>query len=172
MQAESGESDGLATALIRLCFVVQRSFGDASRRHGLTPQHAQLLGVLARGPVGMAELGEALNLEKSSLTGLIERPETRALVARVRDDSDRRACRVALSGFGAELVVRFRDDVSRELNALAADLPESTRHELTAATWESSVAKMFRQSSGARVCRVPSPHRVTICGRSPNSDLD
>src|SRR6478752_4866317 len=72
-------SAGLATALIRLCFVVQRSFGDVSRRHGLTPQHAQLLGVLARGPVGMAELGEALNLEKSSLTGLIDRAEARAL---------------------------------------------------------------------------------------------
>jgi DNA-binding MarR family transcriptional regulator len=69
MQAESGESAALATALIRLCFVVQRSFGDASRRHGLTPQHAQLLGVLARGAVGMAELGEALNLEKSASQG-------------------------------------------------------------------------------------------------------
>jgi DNA-binding MarR family transcriptional regulator len=136
MQAESGESAGLATALIRLCFVVQRSFGDVSRRHGLTPQHAQLLGVLARGPVGMAELGEALNLEKSSLTGLIDRAEARALVARVRDDGDRRTCRVALTESGAELVVHFRDDVSRELNALAADLPESTRHELTGAIWE------------------------------------
>lgn len=136
MQAEGGESAGLATALIRLCFVVQRSFGDASRRHGLTPQHAQLLGVLARGPVGMAELGEALNLEKSSLTGLIDRAEARALVARVRDDGDRRTCRVALTESGAELVVHFRDDVSRELNALAADLPESTRHELTGAIWE------------------------------------
>jgi DNA-binding MarR family transcriptional regulator len=136
MQAESGESAGLATALIRLCFVVQRSFADASRRHGLTPQHAQLLGVLARGSVGMAELGEALNLEKSSLTGLIDRAETRALVARVRDDGDRRVCRIELTGSGAELVVRFRDDVSRELNALAADLPESTRNELTAAIWE------------------------------------
>ena len=136
MQAESGESAGLATALIRLCFVVQRSFGDASRRQGLTPQHAQLLGVLARGPVGMAELGEALNLEKSSLTGLIDRAEARALVARVRDDSDRRTCRVALTESGAELVVRFRDDVSRELNALAADLPEGTRDDLTAGIWE------------------------------------
>ena len=81
----------------------------------------------------MAELGEALHLEKSSLTGLIDRAEARALVARVRDDSDRRTCRVALTESGAELVVRFRDDVSRELNALAADLPERTRGELTAA---------------------------------------
>jgi DNA-binding MarR family transcriptional regulator len=84
----------------------------------------------------MAELGDALNLEKSSLTGLIDRAEARALVARVRDDSDRRACRVELTGSGAELVVRFRDDVSRDLNALAADLPESTRQKLTTTIWE------------------------------------
>ena len=84
----------------------------------------------------MAELGEALNVEKSSLTGLIDRAEARALVARVRDDGDRRVCRIELTGSGAELVVRFRDDVSRELNALAADLPESARDELTAAIWE------------------------------------
>jgi DNA-binding MarR family transcriptional regulator len=165
MQADSAESAGLATALIRLCFVVQRSFADASRRHGLTPQHAQLLGVLARGPVGMAELGEALNVEKSSLTGLIDRAEARALVARLRDGSDRRACRVELTGSGAELTVRFRDDVSRELNALAADLPENARDELTAAIWKiiggQDVSAIFGCANlrsaepGSRHVRVP-----------------
>ena len=33
----------------------------------------------------MAELGEALRLEKSSLSGLIDRAEARELVTRVRD---------------------------------------------------------------------------------------
>ena len=104
--------------------------------------------------------------------GLIDRAEARALVARVRDDSDRRTCRVALTGSGAELVVRFRDDVSRELNALAADLPESTRDELTAAIWEiissQDVSAIFgvRESADCRVC-IGSK----IGGRSPNSDL-
>jgi DNA-binding MarR family transcriptional regulator len=77
-----------------------------------------------------------LNLEKSSLSGLIDRAEDRALVARVRDETDRRTCHVSLTGSGTELAVRFRDDVSRELNALAADLPESTRQRLIAAIWE------------------------------------
>jgi DNA-binding MarR family transcriptional regulator len=136
MRGEASDSADLATALIRLCFVVQRIFGGVSRRYGLTPQHAQLLGVLAHGPVGMAELGEVLNLEKSSLSGLIDRAEDRALVVRVRDETDRRTCHVSLTGSGTELAVRFRDDVSRELNALAADLPESTRQRLIAAIWE------------------------------------
>jgi DNA-binding MarR family transcriptional regulator len=119
-----------------MCFVVQRIFGDVSRRYGLTPQHAQLLGVLARGPVGMAELGEALNLEKSSLSGLIDRAEARALVVRIRDLNDRRTCRVSLTRSGTDLAVRFRDDVSDELNALAADLSEAMRQRLTATILE------------------------------------
>jgi DNA-binding MarR family transcriptional regulator len=136
MEEEGSESTDLATALIRLCFVVQRIFADVSRHYGLTPQHAQLLGVLARGPVGMAELGEALNLEKSSLSGLIDRAEARALVDRVRDPNDRRTCRVSLTRSGTELAVRFRDDVSDQLNALAADLPKAMRQRLTAAIME------------------------------------
>ena len=133
MKGEASDSADLATALIRLCFVVQRIFGDASRRYGLTPQHAQLLGVLTRGPVGMAELGEVLNLEKSSLSGLIDRAEARSLVARVRADADRRTCHVSLTKPGTELAARFRNDVSSELNALAADLPDSMRERLIAA---------------------------------------
>jgi DNA-binding MarR family transcriptional regulator len=136
MREEGSESADLATALIRLCFVVQRIFGDISRRYGLTPQHAQLLGVLGRGPLGMAELGEVLNLEKSSLSGLIDRAEARALVDRVRDENDRRTCRVSLTGSGTELAAHFRDDVSDELNALAADLPEPRKQRLIAAIWE------------------------------------
>ena len=116
MRAESGESADLATALIRLCFVVQRVFNEASRRYGLTPQHAQLLGVLAGGPVGMAELGEALRLEKSSLSGLIDRAEA--------------------PESGSDLAARCRDYVSSELNALAVDLPYRTTRQLTAAMWE------------------------------------
>jgi DNA-binding MarR family transcriptional regulator len=136
MRAESGESADLATALIRLCFVVQRVFNEASRRYGLTPQHAQLLGVLAGGPVGMAELGEALRLEKSSLSGLIDRAEARELVTRARDTNDRRTCQVSLTESGSDLAARFRDYVSSELNALAVDLPYRTTRQLTAAMWE------------------------------------
>jgi DNA-binding MarR family transcriptional regulator len=151
MRGEASETADLATALIRLCFVVQRIFADVSRRYGLTPQHAQLLGVLASGPVGMAELGEVLNLEKSSLSGLIDRAEARSLVARVRDDTDRRTCHVSLTGSGTELAARFREDVSSELNTLALDLPEATKQRLIAAIWkilrEQEVSAIFNCAS-------------------------
>jgi DNA-binding MarR family transcriptional regulator len=158
MRAESSESADLATALIRLCFVVQRVFNEASRRYGLTSQHAQLLGVLAGGPVGMAELGEALRLEKSSLSGLIDRAEARELVTRARDTNDRRTCQVSLTESGGDLAARFRDYVSSELNALAVDLPHRTTRQLTVAMWEIISAHDVSAIFG---CAAPAPPEAT-----------
>jgi DNA-binding MarR family transcriptional regulator len=119
----------LAAGLVRLSFLVQREYGEVSRANGLTPQQGQLLCVLLGGPVGMAELGCSLHLEKSSMTGLIDRAERRGLVIRVRDCRDRRAYQVALTDQGAELAARFHDHVCRAMESLAGELaPTDQRH--------------------------------------------
>jgi DNA-binding MarR family transcriptional regulator len=121
--------DQLATVLLRLSFLVQHGYLEVSRAHGLTPQQAQLLCMLLGGPVGMAELGGWLHLEKSSMTGLVDRAERRGLVARVPDPRDRRACQVALTEQGTDLASCFHDHVSRSLAALADGLcPGDRRH--------------------------------------------
>jgi DNA-binding MarR family transcriptional regulator len=122
-----------AAVLLRLTFLVQHGYGEVSREHGLTPQQAQLLCMLLGGPVGMAELGGWLHLEKSSLTGLVDRAERRGLVARVRDARDRRACQVALTARGTELAARFHDHVSRSVAALADGLCAADRRLLASA---------------------------------------
>lgn len=123
----------LATGLVRLSFLVQREYGEVSRAHGLTPQQAQLLCVLLRGPVGMAELGGSLHLEKSSMTGLVDRAERRGIVTRVRDSRDRRVCQVALTEQGVELATRFYRHICRTMESLADDLPCGDRRRLAAA---------------------------------------
>ncbi|HEY7484850.1 MAG TPA: MarR family transcriptional regulator [Streptosporangiaceae bacterium] len=131
-----GERTGqqqLAAGLVRLGFLVQREYGEVSRQHDLTPQQAQLVCVLLGGPIGMAELGGALHLEKSSLTGLVDRAERRGLVSRVRDARDRRAYRVALTQQGVELAACFHEHVSRRMAALAVDLCATDQAGLTAA---------------------------------------
>jgi len=76
----------------------------------------------------LADLGQQLRLEPCA--------EARALVTRVRDSNDRRACQVSLTASGSDLHGRFHDYVSRELNALAVDLPDRTARQLTAAMWQ------------------------------------
>jgi DNA-binding MarR family transcriptional regulator len=125
------EELGLADALVRLSHLVQRVFAEVSREHDLTPQQAQFLCRLIGGPVGMADLGRSLHLEKSSLTGLVDRAERRDLVARVRDAHDRRACRVELTDHGASLAAETHKGVTARLETLAGELGAADKGMLT-----------------------------------------
>ncbi|ASR37713.1 transcriptional regulator [Prauserella marina] len=122
-----------ADALVRLSQLVQNVFGEVARRHDLTPQQIRLLCVLSEGSEGMAALGRVLNLEKSSLSGFIDRVERRGLVERVRDSSDRRACQVALTERGSALATRTHSEVVAELGRRADLLGASERAVFAAA---------------------------------------
>jgi DNA-binding MarR family transcriptional regulator len=130
---QTNEVTGLADALVRLSHLVQYVFADVSRQHNLTPQQTQLLCMLTRGPVGMTELSRLLHLEKSSLTGLVDRVERRGLVARMPDARDRRACQIALTSQGARLAVEAHDDVTARLETLAGELRAGEKDRLTSA---------------------------------------
>jgi DNA-binding MarR family transcriptional regulator len=132
MTTTTGQT-GLAAELMRLSQVVAHVFADASRSRDLTPQQAQLICTLIEGPVGMSELGRLLHLEKSSLTGLVDRVERRGLVIRTRDPSDRRASQVALTGQGARLAAESHEDVTARLEALAGELAPADRKRLASA---------------------------------------
>jgi len=123
---------GLAAALVRLAHLVQHVFADVSRGYDLTPQQAQLLCLLIDGPVGMTDLSRQLNLEKSSITGLVDRVERRDLVARMRNPDDRRACRIALTDKGVRLAEDAHSGVTERLEALASDLRPADRKRLEA----------------------------------------
>ena len=56
-----------------------------------------MLCVLSDHSVGMADLSGMLGLERSSLTGLVDRAEHRGLVVRENDPHDRRVVKVTLT---------------------------------------------------------------------------
>jgi DNA-binding MarR family transcriptional regulator len=126
----TAEEIGLASALVQLSHLVQHVYAEASRSHDLTPQQAQLLCLLLDGPVGMTELSRVLHLEKSSLTGLVDRVERRGLVARVRDSRDRRACQITLTAQGRQLAYDCHHAVTARLDTLTAGLPARDRFHL------------------------------------------
>ncbi|MBT2230969.1 MarR family winged helix-turn-helix transcriptional regulator [Nonomuraea sp. NEAU-A123] len=121
---------GFAAALVRMSHLVQREFADVSRQHDLTPQQTQLLCMLIGGPVGMTELSKLLHLEKSSLTGLVDRVERRGLVARVADPRDRRACQIELTPQGTQLANDSHGEITRRLDAVAEVLSQDDRDRL------------------------------------------
>lgn len=122
-----------AGALIRLSLSVQYVLQDVSRTHDLTPQQSVLMSSLLERPVGMAELSDRLHIEKSTLTGLVDRAEKRGLVHRTPDPCDRRALRVALTPEGREVADTFYRAVTEALLAHLAGLPAETVWQLRSA---------------------------------------
>jgi DNA-binding MarR family transcriptional regulator len=119
------DSDGPASGLIRLAFLVGGVYAEVGHDCELPPAQAQMLCLLRDEPRGMAELVRTLGVERSSLTGLVDRAERSGLVERRLDPADRRAVRVALTPAGDAAAQRFHDEVTERLAELLADLPET-----------------------------------------------
>jgi len=77
-----------------------------------------LLGVLRDREIGMLELSRILELEKSSVTGLVDRAERRGLVQRMAVPGNRRAVRVTLTPHGQALARRVATDVAAAVTEL------------------------------------------------------
>ena len=133
--------------------VVRRAFADASREHGLTPVQAELLCVLAPGRTQMSQLSHILDIEKSSLSGLVDRAERRGLVERTRHPGDRRCYHVELTTSGARIALACHEEVTRRLEALARHLPAPDRSRLA-----SSMAQLLAAHQAERPPRNHAPH--------------
>jgi DNA-binding MarR family transcriptional regulator len=78
----------------------------------------------------MGDLGATLGLEKSSLTGLVDRAVRRGLVRRAPDPDDRRAVHVLLTEEGREVAEDFYAATCRRVDELAARLSPPDRDRL------------------------------------------
>jgi DNA-binding MarR family transcriptional regulator len=123
----------LASALVQTMHRLQDLHAETSRPLGLTPQQAHLLCVLLGGPLGMTELSRILNIERSSLTSMVDRLERRTLVARTPNPTDRRASQIELTPDGLDLAHQCHDAVVDRINTMTADLPRATRATITTA---------------------------------------
>ena len=111
--------DGLA----QLSFVIMGLLERRAAEHDLSIAATRLLGVLRDREPTMNELARLLDLDKSSVTGLVDRAERRGLVERAPSTADRRAVLVRLTDEGRSLVSAagrlFAADVTAMLGLLA-----------------------------------------------------
>jgi DNA-binding MarR family transcriptional regulator len=137
--------------MVRLSFLVQSIYAEVVARYDLTPAQTQLMCVLKDQSRGMGELTDVLRLEKSSVTGLVERAERRGLLERAMSPADRRAVTVSLTERGKSVTDRFYDEVSRRLEELTAGLPVRDRDGFTEAAsrivFDASVPPVFGAAS-------------------------
>ena len=118
--------DGLA----QLSFLIQGLLERRAAEHDLSIIQTRLLGVLRDRKPTMNELARFLGLDKSSVTGLVDRAERRGLVTRVPSTTDRRAVLVSLTDEGRSFVSQAAAAFETDVSALLSRLPPRERETL------------------------------------------
>ena len=105
-----------------------------AREHDLSIIQTRLLGVLRDRRPTMNELARFLDLDKSSVTGLVDRAERRGLVERVPSTADRRAVLVRPHRPRPVGRVRRRGSLRADVSLLPERLPPADRASLARLT--------------------------------------
>ncbi len=119
--------DGLA----QLSFVVHRMLERRAAEHDLSIVQTRLLGILRDRRPTINELARMLALDKSSVSGLVERAERRGLVARAPSPADGRSVLVSLTDEGRSHVSHASSGFEADVSALLAHLPQGQRRTLS-----------------------------------------
>jgi DNA-binding MarR family transcriptional regulator len=108
----------LAEALVRLTFAVHEALTRVSAEHDLSVTQLRLLGILRDRTPPMTALAERLGLDRSSVTGLIDRAERRGLVARTSSPDDARVVIVHATAQGRQIAQQLSTMVNAEIDRL------------------------------------------------------
>ena len=135
----------LSDSLPHLSFLISERVGRIAARWQLSLVQVRLLGILRDRQPGVNELAAHLGLDKSSVSGLIDRAERRGLVERVGSDADRRVVRVSSTAAGRGLAEDIRAEVDADLTGLTGTLTPTQREE-----FGSLVAHVIDQVERAR----------------------
>jgi MarR family transcriptional regulator, lower aerobic nicotinate degradation pathway regulator len=117
----------LVDGLVSLSFVITGQLERRAAERDLSLAATRLLGVLRDREPTMNELARLLELDKSSVTGLVDRAERRGLVARVPSPADRRAVLVRLTDAGRALITQAAALFAADVSAMLDQLPPRDR---------------------------------------------
>lgn len=121
----------LVDALVQSGFVVMGAVTRIGAAHDLSLTQMRALGILRDRRLRMAELATWLGLEKSTLSGLVERAERRGLLARAKSADDGRAVDVYMTPEGGELAERVHAEIRRALAPMTDRLDADQRDAVT-----------------------------------------
>ncbi len=120
----------LEDALIQTSFATMAVLSRLAADHDLSLTQLRVMGILRDRRLRMTALADYLGLEKSTLSGLVDRAERRGLLARAANDRDGRAIDVFLTAPGAELAEQVHSGVGQALLPLTATLSSTDRRRM------------------------------------------
>lgn len=128
----TGSTLGLLFRQVRDAMWAKMASELASRGHDLTFSQYITLKKLATGTAGVTDLARAADLNPGAMTRLLDRLETKGLVAREADPADRRALHIQLTETGRTIWRDIDQCGVRVREAALAGLGDSERNLLTA----------------------------------------
>jgi DNA-binding MarR family transcriptional regulator len=122
--------DGLVDALAQSAFTIMGVLTRVSAENDLSLSQLRVLAILRDRRLKMAELADYLGLEKSTMTGLVDRAEARGLLARAPHPGDGRAVDVFLTEVGEEFAAKVGRHVSDVLRPVTDALTPAEQRRL------------------------------------------
>jgi DNA-binding MarR family transcriptional regulator len=108
--------------------LLRNPFAEAEQ-HGLTgPQVRVMACLVSRGPLAVTELSRTVGMNHSTASGIVDRLQSRGLVRRMQDASDRRRTRIAVTDKVTKYVSELEEGPAGQLAAaLKSASPEQRR---------------------------------------------
>jgi DNA-binding MarR family transcriptional regulator len=119
-------------ALVQTSFTVIGLLSQVAAAHDLSLTQLRVLAILRDHEPKMAELASYLGLERSSVSGLIDRAEKRGLVRRTASTDDGRAVHLSLTPEGHRLAASGAAEVAALTGTLTAKLSPADQKRLSA----------------------------------------
>jgi DNA-binding MarR family transcriptional regulator len=116
--------------LVQVSFDVIAILSQVAAAHDLSLTQLRVLAILRDREPKMAELAAHLGLERSTVSGLVDRAGARGLVRRTTSGDDARVVRVSLSAKGKRLGVKLAGEVSRLVQPMTERLTGAERRVL------------------------------------------
>ena len=112
--------------------VGDRLVNEALATEGVRKYHFRVLVALSDdGPLSQAELGRRLAIDRSDMAAVVAELEQRELVARARDDRDRRRNVVTVTAGGEDALARMDAAIATAQDELLGPLSAPERQQLT-----------------------------------------
>lgn len=131
MEAEPVPAD-VVDGLVLASFTVIARLSRVAAEHDLSLTQLRVLAILRDREPTMAELASYLGLERSSVSGLIDRAVKRGLVRRDASEQDGRAVRVSLTPDGRRLASVGAREIGELLAPMTGQLSQAERSRLSA----------------------------------------
>jgi MarR family transcriptional regulator, lower aerobic nicotinate degradation pathway regulator len=122
----------LRDSLVQVSFAVTAALSRVAAEQELSLTQLRVLGILLDREPTMAELATYLGLERSTVSGLIDRAAQRGLVHKKTDPADGRSVRVSLTAEARRLTARVVADIGELMTPLSDRLSAGEQKRLTA----------------------------------------